>query len=499
MSTQILEMSQINKSFSKVKVLKNVDFSLKKGEVHALIGSNGAGKSTLMKILTGVYDFDSGDIKIDNQVIDCLRVDAKACGISMIFQELSLIPTMTVAENIFLGNEISVGLQLNKKEMNKKTRELLHALGLDIDPDIEVSKLSTGMCQMVEIAKAISKDSKILVFDEPTTALSDKEAAQLFELIEDLKAGGMTIVYISHRMKEIFDIADRITVLRDGATVLTEEINNVSLKEIVAAMISESSKADDFIWKQRDYDIDGEDILTVNHLKIDNKVDDISFSVKKGEIVGIAGLMGSGRTEILESLFGIRKVISGEILVENKVVEITSVNDAIEAGFALVPENRRTQGLVLNHSIKENVVLPSLESLADKLSYLDESKLNDLAIDSAKRLNVKYSNIFSPINLLSGGNQQKIVISKWLNTNPKVLMLDEPTAGVDIGAKSEITEIIREIADEGNGVLIVSSEIAELLAICDKIIVLYNGKLTKIIDRKEITSEEDLQYAIQTK
>lgn len=499
MSTQILEMSRINKSFSNVKVLKNVDFSLKKGEVHALIGSNGAGKSTLMKILTGVYDFDSGDIKIDNQVIDGLRVDAKACGISMIFQELSLIPTMTVAENIFLGNEISVGLKLNKKEMKEKTRELLHALGLDIDPDIEVSKLSTGMSQMVEIAKAISKDSKILVFDEPTTALSDKEAAQLFELIEDLKAGGMTIVYISHRMKEIFDIADRITVLRDGATVLTEEINNVSLKEIVAAMISESSKADNFIWKQRDYDIDGEDILTVNHLKIDDKVDDISFSIKKGEIVGIAGLMGSGRTEILESLFGIRKIISGEILVENKEVEITSVNDAIEAGFALVPENRRTQGLVLNHSIKENVVLPSLESLADKLSYLDESKLNDLAIDSAKRLNVKYSNIFSPINLLSGGNQQKIVISKWLNTNPKVLMLDEPTAGVDIGAKSEITEIIREIADEGNGVLIVSSEIAELLAICDKIIVLYNGKLTKIIDRKEITSEEDLQYAIQTK
>lgn len=499
MSTEILEMHNINKSFSKVKVLKDVNFSLKTGEIHALVGSNGAGKSTLMKILTGVYDFDSGDIQIDNQKVDNLRVDAKKYGISMIFQELSLIPTMTVAENIFLGNEINKGHQLNKKEMKSKTREILNTLGLDIDPDIEVSNLSTGMSQMVEIAKAISKDSKILVFDEPTTALSDKESAQLFGLIRELKARDITIVYISHRMKEILDIADRITILRDGKKVLTEEIRNITMKEIVKAMISESSTSDSFAWKKRDYDPNGKDILKVENLKINDKIDNISFSIKEGEIVGIAGLMGSGRTEILESLFGIRNVINGDIFIESKRVVVNNVNDAIKAGFALVPENRRTQGLVLQHSIKDNIVLPILDNVSKTFNFLDDSELNDLAIGSSERLAVKYNSIFSPINLLSGGNQQKVVISKWLNTSPKILLLDEPTSGVDIGAKSEITDIIRKIADEGNGVLLVSSEIAELLAVCDKIIILYDGKITNTFTREEIMSEEELQYAIQAK
>lgn len=499
MTKKILEMKNINKSFSKTKVLKNVDFELNTGEVHALLGSNGAGKSTLMKILTGVYDYDSGEINIEGVIVDNNRVDSRKHGISMIFQELSLVPSLTVWENIFLGDEITKNYQLDKREMKERSKKILETLGINIDPDISVSKLSTGMRQMVEIAKAISKKSKILVFDEPTTALSDNETNQLFKIINDLKQQNISIVYISHRMNEILQISDKLTILRDGQKILTESVSNLTMKKIITHMISEKASGDNFSWKKRDYDTRGRDILRVENLSINKKIKNINFSVKEGEILGIAGLMGSGRTEILEALFGIKHFENGEIFVNDQKVKINNVQDAIAAGFALIPEDRRVQGLVLEHSLKENIVLPILNKLSDKLNHLSEKEITKVAKNSAEKINVKFNNMNAAVKLLSGGNQQKVVISKWLNSNPKILMLDEPTAGVDIGAKSEIVEIIRSVANEGNGAIVVSSELTELLALCDRILVLFDGEIIQTLNRESIKSEEDLQHAIQSK
>lgn len=498
MRDKVLEMKNINKSFSKTKVLNDVNFDLYSGEVHALVGSNGAGKSTLMKILTGVYSYDSGEIFLQDKKVDKQIIDSKEAGISMIFQELSLVPTMTVSENIFLGQEISDNIKLNKKEMQIKVLKLLSDLNIDLDPNTVVSDLSTGMQQMVEIAKAISKESKILVFDEPTTALTENESNQLFDMISDLKKQGIAIVYISHRMNEILKISDKITILKNGKNVLTEQVENLTMKQIVSSMLTKSSDSN-FVWKKRYYDKNKKDILKVENLKINDKINDINFSLKPGEIIGIAGLMGSGRTEILESLFGITKYESGNIYINQKEVDIQNVNDAINEGIALVPEDRRISGLITDHSIKDNLVLPILPNISKKFDYLDNSEINQISTKNLKKLNVKYNNDNDSIKFLSGGNQQKVVISKWLMTKPKILLLDEPTSGVDIGSKIEIVEVIRSVADEGNGVIIVSSELTELLSVCDRILVIIDGSITEEIDRESISSEEDLQYAIQSK
>lgn len=499
MKKKMLEMKNINKSFTTNKVLKNVDFDLYSGEVHALIGSNGAGKSTLMKILTGVNSYDSGNIFIQGEKVDTQIVDPEKYGVSMIYQELSLVPTMSITENIFLGQEISNNTLLDKDEMKKATIKLLKDLDININPNIKVSKLSTGLQQMVEIAKAISKDSNIVIFDEPTTALTEKETKQLFDIINRLKNRGIAIVYISHRMNEIQQICDKATILKDGENVLTDSIDNLSMKKIVDSMVLEKSNAHNFLWTKREYDKNGENILDVKDLKITEKLNNLNFSVKQGEIVGIAGLMGSGRTEILEALFGIANYESGYIYVNGSQVDISNVNDAIDAGFALVPEDRRLKGLVTEHSIKENTVLPILPDISKKFNYLSDKEIKGITLESLKTLNVKYENYNDRINLLSGGNQQKVVISKWINTNPKILLLDEPTAGVDISSKGEIIEIVKEMADKGNGVLMVSSELTELLAVCDRILVLVDGKITEEVERELINSEEDLQYAIQSK
>lgn len=499
MENKVLEMKNIDKSFSTTKVLNNINFDLYSGEVHALVGSNGAGKSTLMKILTGVYSCDSGEIIVQNEKINTPIVNSKEARISMIFQELSLVPTMTVAENIFLGQEISNNTMLNKKEMNTRTLNLLNDLNISLNPNTVVSNLSTGMQQMVEIAKAISKDAKILVFDEPTTPLSENEARQLFTIINDLKNQGIAIVYISHRMNEIFKISDKVTILKDGEKVLTDKVKNLTMKNIVSNMISEEASDDKFSWKKRDYDKNGKNILKVENLKINEKINNINFSLKEGEIVGIAGLMGSGRTEILESLFGITDYESGNIYINESKIDISGVNDAIDAGFALVPEDRRTAGLITEHSIKNNLVLPILPNISKKFNYLNDKEINKISSKNLKTLNVKYNNDDDDIKLLSGGNQQKVVISKWLMTNPTILLLDEPTSGVDIGSKTEIIDMVRSVADEGNGVIMVSSELTELLAVCDRILVIIDGDITEEIDRESISSEEDLQYAIQSK
>ena len=499
MENTVLKMEGICKSFGDAKVLKNVQFELKHGEVHALAGGNGAGKSTLMKIMTGVYTHDEGKIFIDGKetVIE-KPLDAKEQGIAMIFQELSLVQTMTVAENIFLGTEIVKNGVRDVKKMNEKTSQILHRLGMDISPSTVVSELSVGMSQMVEIAKAVSKDAKILVFDEPTAALSDSETKRLFEIITQLKNEGVSMVYISHRMNEILSICDSITILKDGEYVTTQNIKNMTLDKIVSYMMGGTSgKGHKFEWVERKHDENAKDVLKVDHLKINEKINDISFSLKHGEIVGFAGLMGSGRTEILECLFGLRKKEGGTVILDDKEVHIKNPTEAIKNGLAFIPEDRRKEGLVLMHSIKDNAVLPILDRLSIKGIFNDDKKERALVGENIKKFGVKAEHIDQEIGLLSGGNQQKIVIAKWMNTCPKVIMLDEPTAGVDIGAKGEILEIVRSFADQGCGVLFVSSELTEMMAICDRIIVLFDGRITGMISRKDIKLEEELQNAIQ--
>lgn len=496
----VLEMKGINKSFGSIPVLKNVDFQLKRGEVHALVGGNGAGKSTLMKIMTGVYTLDSGEVIVNDLPVQIRDTrDAKAKGIAMIFQELSLVQSMTVAENIFLGEEIANKGLRDIKKMNERASEVLAELNLDIDPTTPVSNLSVGLSQMVEIAKALSKDANILVFDEPTASLSDSETSRLFEIIGTLKEKGVSMVYISHRMKEIMMIADSITILRDGCLVVSDKMTNMTMEKIISNLIGGESSKHKFDWVPRKYDTNVPDLLRVENIKITEKINNISFNLKPGEILGFAGLMGSGRTEILETLFGLRKKQSGSITLNGKILSYSSPSDAIKAGFALVPEDRRKQGLVLTHSVRENLILPILNSLRSKMLpvLIRERKADEVTEQSVRQLNVITSSIDKTIRLLSGGNQQKVVIAKWLNTAPRILMLDEPTAGVDIGAKSEIIQIIREFADKGNGVLFVSSELAEMLAICDRIITIFDGKITGEITRKDIGEEEELQHAIQ--
>ena len=500
MAQEILAMRGINKHFGSVPVLVGVDFTLQQGSVHALVGGNGAGKSTLMKIMTGVYTLDSGEIRIAGQKVEIATPhSAREHGIAMIFQELSLIPTMTVSENIFLGEELRKYSFRDTKRMNQRAQELLNRLGIEIDPRAVVGKLSVGMNQMIEIAKAISKNARILVFDEPTASLSGAEADMLFQMIGDLKKQGISMVYISHRMNEIQKVADTITILRDGGVVHTGRVSDLSLESVISHVTGGGTATRGFEYVERPCAQDGGDLLRVQHLKVTERIQDISFSLKKGEILGFAGLMGSGRTEILETLFGIHKKKGGEVTLDGKRVDIATAGEGVRAGFALIPEDRRKQGLVLIHSVKENMILPKVHQLKKRGFLVDEKAANRLVEGKVKTLRIVTDRITKRVNQLSGGNQQKVVIGKWLEMNPRVLMLDEPTAGVDIGAKIEIIQLMREFTEKGNGVIFVSSELAEMLAVCDRIITLFDGCITGELQRSQIKGEEVLQYAIQQK
>jgi ribose transport system ATP-binding protein len=492
----VLEMRNIEKAFFGVPVLRKVNFQLKKGHVHAIVGGNGAGKSTLMKILTGVYTKDAGDISVDGKNVSFASYnDAAGAGVRMIFQELSVIPTMTVTENIYLNHEETRGLLLDTKKMEDATRALLARFHIDVPVNAKLSSLSVGLCQLVEIAKALSKEPKILVMDEPTASLSDGEVRYLFDIVHTLKEAGVSIVYISHRMQEILDIADDITILRDGAHIVTGEAQQFTIAKIIDYMLGEGERHS-FEYHERPQSGQRQALLNVEKLSVDNLVQDVSFHVDKGEIIGFAGLMGSGRTEILEALFGIRPMQNGAITLHGKSLTITCTQDAINAGFALVPEDRRREGLVLSHSIQDNLLL-ALFNRVTRFSVIDNLKIKRLMHESKAELNVKMQSPDNAINTLSGGNQQKIVIAKWLKNNPCLLLLDEPTAGIDIGTKGEIIKIIEDYAAKGNSVIVVSSEIQELMAMCDRVLVLVDGRLHKEFMRKEILSEEVIQHAIQ--
>lgn len=493
--TNILEMRDIQKSFSNIPVLKSVNFNLKKGEVHAFMGGNGAGKSTLMKVLTGIYSRDSGEIVINGKPHTFVSPrDAEAAGIAMIFQELSLIPTLTVAQNIFLHREPRSGYFLNDREAVRRSREILTDLGEDIDPNARVQDISSGACQMVEIAKALSQNAQILIMDEPTSSLSEHETSALFRIVRRLQSDGISIIYISHRMAEIFEISDRVTVMRDGGIVLTDTCKNISMQVLIDAMLGPGTGST-LQWRERSGHAEAPIVLDVENISSAGEYRDISFHIKAGEIVGLAGLMGSGRTEIAQTIFGIKSADSGTVRLNGK--SITSTAEAIASGIALVPESRRRQGLILDHSVAENFLLPNLD-IFQAGNIVNERGTARKVLDFIKLLGIKTDSPDKEVHELSGGNQQKVVLSKWLVREPKLLILDEPTLGVDIGAKSDIVEIVRKLADNGAAVLVISSEFEELLAMSDRILILQDGNLTSDLDRRNIASEEALHHAVQS-
>ena len=492
----IISLKNVHKSFGGVSVLNGVDFDLQKGSVHALVGQNGAGKSTMMKILTGVYTCDSGAIYIDGSKVKMNSYsDAVSHGISLIFQELSLIPTLTVAENIFLNREILEGPFLDKKSMERKAHELLQSLDIDVDVHSRVEDLDVGVCQMIEIAKALSVNAKVLILDEPTASLSEKETAHLFTLINSLKQRGVSMIYISHRMAEIFKICDTITVLRNGSIVTTKPTRDYSLTGLIEDMIGRKTAALTTADEELASKCTGRPLMTVEHLNCGSRLKDVSFELREGEVLGLAGLMGSGRTEVVESLFGLNKDASGQVTISGQPYEIKGVRHAIDSGLALIPEDRRREGLVLMHSVEENLIVPIFDKLKRGL-LLESKKVADIAERSISDMAIKTHSRKTPAFNLSGGNQQKIVVGKWLNSAPSVLLLDEPTAGVDVGSKREIIDKVRDFVGENRAALFISSDILELISACDRFIVFYDGKVTATYDRSEIT-EEVLQYAIQ--
>jgi ribose transport system ATP-binding protein len=493
----ILNMTGIRKSFGGVPVLKAVSFELRRGEVHALMGGNGAGKSTLMKILTGVYAKDGGAIRIDDKDVEYRDTSAaEAAGVAMIFQEFSLVRTLTVAQNIFLNREPRYpGTPfINGAEMVRRSRLILDQLGENIDPNAMVADLDAGYAQMVEIAKALSKDARILVMDEPTASLSEHETSALFALVDRLKKRGISIVYISHRMAEILKLCDRVTVMRDGQAVMTEDTAGLSVPRIVEAMLGAGNTAS-FVWKERHIPSGSRPVIEVKNLRLSEKIEDVSFDIRPGEIVGLAGLMGSGRTAIARALFGRWPAESGEVLLDGK--PILNQADAIDRGVALVPEDRRQLGLVLDHSVRSNIVLPNLGRFTRRGGIVDDGSALNVVTSMIRTMGIKTDGPDKVVRLLSGGNQQKIVIGKWVACEPRLLVLDEPTVGVDIGAKSEIVDTIRAMADKGVAVLVISSELEELMAFSDRILVLYQGRITQNIDRRQIATEEELHHAIQ--
>jgi ribose transport system ATP-binding protein len=493
-----VRMHGIDKSFDGVSVLRSVDFEVRRGEVHALAGGNGAGKSTLMKILQGVYSLDEGEIFIDGRPVRFTSIhDARAAGIGMVFQEFSLIPTLTVAQNVYLTTEPlgRAGL-IKDREASRNTREVFREMDVEVNPDATVGNLSTAYWQLTEIAKALAENARVLIMDEPTASLAKHEADSLFELVERLKAQGIAIIYISHRMDEVYRIADRITILRDGRHLFTKSLGEVTPAQIVEGIVGREIEEEVLTPQERSTPAEAEPLLEARNLRAGRRVQDISFRLHAGEILGLAGLMGSGRTELARCLFGVDRLDGGQILLRGQPIDVSNPREATAAGIALIPEDRRDQGLVLEHSVRDNLLLPLLGRLK-RGPLLNDREGRSLARSLIERFDIKVANPARPVRLLSGGNQQKVVIAKWLGTEPDILVMDEPTAGVDIGTKSEILQMIRGLADAGKGVIVISSELPELLAVSDRIVILRNGSVMRELDRRDVPDEESLQLAVQ--
>ncbi len=492
MQEKLVEIRNMNKSFPGVKALVDVSLDLYKGEVLALLGENGAGKSTLMKILSGVYQKDDGSIKVyGKEVEDMTAKRARELGIAIIHQELNMCSHLSVAENIFLGREKLKSGILSDNEMKRETERILKRFQMDISPDTIVGDLSVSKQQMVEIAKALSTQAKILIMDEPTSALTSKEINELFHIIKQLKAEGCGIIYISHRLEELSHIVDRVTILRDGQYIKSMDFAGTTLPEIITYMVGREIK-DKFprVESRR-----GKTILEVKHLNAGKMVKDISFQLREGEIVGVAGLMGAGRTEMTRAVFGIDSKDSGDIILDGEPVIIHKPKDAIKAGIVLAPEDRKKDGLCTKLSVKENISLPNLDLLCNLLGVVNKTKENGMVSKTIKSLKIKLPEDTVRAESLSGGNQQKVVVGKWLARSSRVVIFDEPTRGIDVAAKVEIYNIMNELKQQGVGVMFISSEMPEVMGISDRILVMCDGRITGELDTKDATGDIILSYA----
>ncbi len=490
-----VEFKGINKYFPGVKALDDISFSAESGKVYAFLGENGAGKSTLLKIMNGDYIADGGQIFINSEVCNFESPkDALKHGVSVIYQERQILKEMTVAENVFLGDWVkkSNGF-IDYDIMNKRTAEISKRFGLDIEPDEKVNKLSIAYQQMIEIMKTINRNSDIIAFDEPTAALSDKEITILFSIIEKLKKEGKVIFYVSHRMNEISQIADEVIVFKDGRLVGCKKQSEVSEDELIRMMVGRPL-GQIFDELDRNEDI-GEVCLELDNVTTDH-VDNISFKARKGEVLGFAGLVGAGRTEIMNAIFGIDKIHEGRILLNNNEIIITSPQEAIKNGIALVPEDRKDQGILPNISVQGNISISILKSLLNKIGSINEKKESEIANKNILKLNIKTPNADKLISQLSGGNQQKVILARWLETNPQVLILDEPTKGIDVGAKAEFYNIIQECAKLGMAVIVISSELQEVIGLSHRIIVIKEGRVSGELLRENASEESVLKLAM---
>ena len=493
MGDLILSMKGITKSFSGVAALKNAALDLKAGEVVALMGENGAGKSTLMKILTGIYSKDSGEIKYMGQEV-CYKgpAESEEAGISIVHQELNMMNDLTVAQNLFIGREEMKGLFIDDKKMNEKARELFKVLKIDINPAEKIGNLTVGKQQMVEIAKAISSNAKVIIFDEPTAALTDSEIEELFKVIRDLKKKGTGMVYISHRMDEINVISDRVIVMRDGeyvGTLITKECSKDDIiKLMVGRTIFGEPKTASAVAK------DAPVVLKCENLNRGKAVKNVSFELKKGEILGFSGLMGAGRTEVARLIFGADKKDSGKIFINGKEVTINTPEDAVAHGIGYLSEDRKRYGLIVEKSIEENTVIASLNDFV-KGMFIDKAKSKEVSKKYVESLKTKTPGVSQLVKKLSGGNQQKVVIAKWLVRNSDILIFDEPTRGIDVGAKSEIYALMESLAKEGKSIIMISSELPEVLRMSDRVIVMCEGRITGTLDIAEANQEVIMESA----
>ncbi|MGI6668187.1 MAG: sugar ABC transporter ATP-binding protein [Acetivibrionales bacterium] len=497
MSDYILELKGITKIFPGVKALDKVNFQLKKGEIHALMGENGAGKSTFIKIITGVHQPEEGEIYINGEKVEIKNPkDAQRYGIAAIYQHITCYPDLSVTENIFIGHEKveKVTNRILWKEMHAKARQLLDELGAGFDPRTQMGTLSIAQQQIVEIAKALSTNAKIIIMDEPTAALTKRESENLYKITEKLRDNGTSIIFISHRFEDMYRLASRVTVFRDAKYIGTWPVDGISNDKLIFAMVGREITQ---LFPKREPCM-GEEVLRVENLRRIGYFEDISFSVRKGEIVSLTGLVGAGRSEVCQSIFGIYPYNGGKIFIEGREVSIKHPLEAMRLGIGYLPEDKQKQGLVLDWAIAKNITLSTLEKFS-KRGWLNEEKENESSLALSKKVNVKTTSIFNPASSLSGGNQQKVIVAKLLSADLKLIILDEPTKGIDVGAKSAIYEIMNDLANQGYGILMVSSEMPEVLGMSDKILVMREGRITATFMRGEATQEAILEAAMLKK
>jgi ribose transport system ATP-binding protein len=494
-TAQLLALTGVSKEFPGVKALNNVHFDLNEGEVHAIVGENGAGKSTLMKILSGIYKKDAGDITYKGKSVSIPSpLEAQKLGISIIHQELNLMPHLTVAENIFIGREDRRpgGIFLDNAKLNKAAATLLKELELNLDPAAIVGELTIAKQQMVEIAKAVSYRGSVIIMDEPTSSLTPAETDALFKIIRTLKAAGKGVIYISHRLEELAKITDRITVLRDGEYVKTLNTTGTQISEVISLMVGRTVEQDQ---RPTNRNIGNEIVLEVQGLSDLRLLKDVSFNLRKGEILGFAGLMGAGRTELARAIIGADPKTAGKIILRGKEVKIKQPSDAVDAGIGYLSEDRKRFGLMLIQNVTFNIILSSIPRFANKLGFLKMKSADGIARDSIAQLRVRTPSERQYVKNLSGGNQQKVVIAKWLTRNCDVLIFDEPTRGIDVGAKDEIYQLLTKLSNEGKSIIMISSELPEVLRLSDRIAVMCNGRLTGVIDNKDANQEAIIELA----